>query len=211
MCPRAFIDRSGKRDMNQLQINDQLSKAHAELAKWQAPEDFIEKVEAADQLLESAVLFNKASINFLFDALVIAEFVKLRPPEKVRLADPREQWPDGFTGIPKAFNNIEVTEVMEPGRRRGDEYRPANMDKEPKPDRPEDWRARGAQIPRALEAAIKKKIGKNYGVKPVLLIELNINDYGLLQKETVEAIARLKAQYVDSFQDICVIWKGALY
>jgi hypothetical protein len=50
-------------------------------------------------------------------------------PEKVRLAGPNEQWPDGFTGTPKAFINIEVTEVVEPGRRRGDEYRPENANK----------------------------------------------------------------------------------
>lgn len=197
--------------MNDLQANVLLSKAHTELAQWQSPEEFVKTVEAADGILDTAVLFDKPGINFLFDALVLAAFVKLVPPEKVRLAGPSEQWPDGFTGIPSAFNNIEITEVMEPGRRRGDEYRPENANKEPKPDRPEDWRLRGAQIPEALEAAVKRKIAKNYAVKPILLVELNINDYGLLQTETVAAIAKLKAQHAAAFQAIHVIWKGALY
>jgi hypothetical protein len=56
--------------VNDFQTNDLLSKARAELAKWQSPEDFVKKVEAADGLLESPVLFNKANISFLFDALI---------------------------------------------------------------------------------------------------------------------------------------------
>jgi hypothetical protein len=68
--------------VNDFQINDLLFKAHAKLAKWQSPGDFVKTVEAADGLLESAVLFNKANINFLFDALVLAAFVKLLPPRE---------------------------------------------------------------------------------------------------------------------------------
>jgi hypothetical protein len=197
--------------MNDFRTDSLLLEAHTELSKWQSPEDFVRVVKATDALLESSTLFNKTNINFLFDALTLASFVKLQPPEKVRLAGRKEQWPDGFTGTPKAFTNVEITEVMEPGRRRGEEYQLKNASRTLKPDRPEDWRARGAQIPEALEAAIKKKISKNYAVKPLLLVELNINDYGLLQTETVEAIAKLKAQYARAFQAINVIWKRALY
>ncbi|MCA6108570.1 hypothetical protein [Bradyrhizobium cenepequi] len=77
---------------------------------------------AGGQLIESPVLFAKPDINFLFDALVLAKFINLRSVEQVRLAGATEDWPDGFIGAPKAFMTVEVTEVMEPGRKRGDEY-----------------------------------------------------------------------------------------
>lgn len=197
--------------MDEFEVNQQLAIAHEVLSQWQSPEDFIKRVQAADQLLESPVLFNKSNINFLFDALSLAEFVRLDPPEMVRLASPKEQWPDGFIGNPKVFRHIEITEVMEPGRRRGDEYRLENLTKKPELDRPENWRERGAQIPKALENAIKKKMAKNYATKPVLVVDLNIGEYGLLQKETIAAIASSKAQYTSAFDDIRVIWKGVLY
>jgi hypothetical protein len=105
---------------------------------------------------------------------------------------------------------IEITEAMEPGRRRGQEYRWENINKVPEADRPEDWCTRAAQIPNALGAAIMKKVEKKYGKKSVLVVELNINDC-LLHAETVAAILALKAQYANSFQEICVIWKRTLY
>jgi len=165
-------------------------------------------VPEIDSLIESAVLFTKPNINFLFDALVLAEFVKLRLVLQVRLAGVREEWPDGFIGNPKAFENVEITEIMERGRRRGDEYRRTILDRETRPD---DWRARAVKIPAALEVGIMKKVQKNYGVKPILLVYLNIGDYDLMQKEMKDAIAELKAKYSESFREIWVIWQGVLY
>jgi hypothetical protein len=188
-----------------------LVKARTELSRWQSPAAFIKRVEEIDSLIDSAVLFTKPNINFLFDALVLAEFVKLRRVEQVCLAGAREEWPDGFIGNPKAFENVEITEIMEPGRRRSDEYRPTVHNSEPPPDRPEDWRVQAAKIPAALEAGIKKKVRKNYGVKPILLIYLNMGDYGLMQKQTKAAITELKAKYSESFHEIWVIWQGRLY
>jgi hypothetical protein len=193
------------------EIDVALSKARTTLAEWQPPEAFVRNVEEVGGLIESALLFNKSNVNFLLDAMALAEFIKLRPAEMVRLAGSREQWPDGFTGTPRAFTPVEITEVMEPGRKRGDEYRRANQNKEPEPDRPADWRARAEKIPEALEDAIKKKVAKRYGSKPVLLVYLNISDYGLMQQETKAAIARLKKQYAGAFQEICVLWQDALY
>ena len=195
----------------EINLDIELSRAQTALAKWQSVESFIKEVEGIEGLVESALLFRKPSINFLLDALVLAELVARRPTEQVRLASAQEQWPDGYLGQPKRFTNVEITEVMEPGRRRGDEYRKENQNKKPKPDRPENWRARAAQIPQALENAIKKKIDKNYAVKPILLIYLNIGDYGLMQEETKAAIAALKKKYADDFQEICVLWQGDLY
>ena len=110
-----------------------------------------------------------------------------------------------------AFENVEITEIMEPGRRRGNEYRRTANNSQPLPDRPEDWRGQAAKIPAALEAGILKKVEKNYGTKPLLLVYLNIGDYGLMQKETKAAIAELKAKYSGSFREIWVIWQGVLY
>lgn len=188
-----------------------LAMARTELSQWQSPAAFIKRVGEVDSLIESAVLFTKPNINFLFDALVLAEFLKLKRVEQVRLAGAREGWPDGFIGNQKAFENVEITEIMEPGRRRGDEYRRTVENSKPPPDRPDDWRASAAKIPATLEAGIMKKVQKKYGTKPLLLVYLNIGDYGLMQKETKAAIAEQKAKYSESFREIWVIWQGVLY
>ena len=125
-----------KTTMNDFTLDETLVKVHDELSRWQTPADFIAKVDLVDELLKSPVLFNKSNINFVFDALTLAAFIALRPTAQVRLAGPREQWPDGFVGSPKAYDQIEITEVLEPGRHRGREYRWENINKHAEPDRP---------------------------------------------------------------------------
>lgn len=197
--------------MDQKDIDAELKKAQSELATWQATDAFVQKVAATESLLQSALLFSKSGINFLFDAMILAEFIQLRQTAEVRLADAREDWPDGFIGERATPVPVEITEVLEPGRRRGDEYRKAEKEGQRGDGGPDDWRAVAGKIPAALEDGIKKKVGKNYASKPLFVVYLNMNDYGLLQKETEATIALLKARYKANFQDTCVIWKGKLY
>lgn len=132
------------------------------LERWQTPAEFIAKVEELAAPTKSDKLFNRAEASFLLDAMVLAEFVKFRPTEQVHLVGQSAQWPDGQTGSPKAPVNIEITEVLEEGRRRGDEYREG---KETEKETAEDWRARALAIPGQLEKAIERKIAKGYAGK----------------------------------------------
>lgn len=140
--------------------------------------------------------------------MVLAEFLKLRPSEKVRLVDQKQQWPDGQSGTPQTPTDIEITEVLEEGRKRGDEYRDG---KQPKDGNVKEWRSRAESIPHQLEKAIERKIRKGYSRKCMLLIYVNMSNYGMLQKEIEVAIASLKTRYVASFDEMNILWQGKLY
>jgi hypothetical protein len=139
--------------------------------------------------------------------MVLAEFTKFRPTQKIRLTAEKERWPDGQMGAEQTPIDIEVTEVLEEGRRRGEEYR---NEGQPQDGNAEEWRKRALAIPGQLEEAIKRKRQKGYGTKCKLLIYLNISNYGVLQKETEAAIAAIKAKYANDFQEISVLWQEKL-
>jgi hypothetical protein len=178
-----------------------------ELTRWQSPQEFVAKVEELAAPIISEKLFNDPAAQFLLDAIPIAEFTKFRPTESVRLTDLKEQWPDGQIGTPKQPINVEVTEVLEAGRRRGDEYR---NDGQAKDGDAEDWHKRAQAIPARLESGIQRKIGKGNGKDCTLLVYLNMSTYGVLQKETETAIASIKAKYAEHFQEICILWQEKL-
>jgi hypothetical protein len=103
--------------------DDEMDEAQEALARWQTPGEFASKVKAFESLVKSSTLFNKANAGFLLDAIPIAAFAKHRAVQSVRLARQRERLNDGQFRNTDETIDIEVTEVMEPGRRRGDEYR----------------------------------------------------------------------------------------
>ena len=147
-----------------------LGAGRSGLERWQTPTEFIAKVEELADPVKSDTLFNRTRIGFLMDAMVLAEFVKLRPTESVHLVEQKEQWPDGQTGTPQNPMDVEVTEVLEEGRKRGVEYR---NDQQPQDGTVHDWRRRALAIPKQLEEAIKRKIRKTYARKCVLLVYVN--------------------------------------
>jgi hypothetical protein len=90
--------------------------ARKALTQWQPPEQFQAKVASFTPLIRSSTLFNKNSAGFLLEAFSIAKLSKIRSIASLRLAEQVEQSNDGqFRNSGKAIN-IEVTEVIEPGR-----------------------------------------------------------------------------------------------
>jgi len=185
-----------------------LAEGRRALEGWQTPAEFIAKVEELVSPVKSDKLFSLPSVGFLLDAMILAEFMKLRPSDKVRLVEQRRQWPDGQSGTPQKPIDIEITEVLEEGRKRGDEYREG---KKPSDGNVEEWHRRAEAIPAQLEKAIQRKIDKRYAGKCTLLIYLNMSNYGVLQTETEAAIAAVKFKYVASFDEINILWQGKCY
>jgi hypothetical protein len=182
--------------------------ARKALTQWQTPEQFQAKVASFTPLIKSSTLFNKNSASFLLDAIPIAEFSKNRNIESLRLAEQVEQSNDGqFRNSGKA-TNIEVTEVMEPGRKRGDEYRVGRTAEEKVRDFDP---CLGKTIATALSTGIRKKAEKKYATRPLLLVYLNISTGGRLGNEVEAEIKKLKAEYADTFTEICVLWANKLY
>lgn len=179
-----------------------IERAWCELARWQSPAKFQECVASFMSPIPSKELFNSPKLSFVLDAWVLAEFAVLKKVERVRLADKHEQWPDGYIDENR---KIEVTSVMEPGRRLGDEYRTAGGVVEDDPG--EDWHKRVDTIPVALNAGLARKAAKRYGSKADLLVYLNIGEFGIRQKEIESVIAATKMKYLETFDRIHVLWK----
>jgi hypothetical protein len=184
--------------------DEELVKLQAALSVSQNPEDFLKKVEAVGAKIPTAEIWGNR-YKFVREAMTLAEFTKLSPVDTVRLG---EDPPDGWIGTPDE-RRVEITEAIEPGRKRGDEYKTNRMGI-PDEVTQEQLEARIRKLEPELERVIQLKAGK-YEIRPTLLVYLNIVDHGRAQKQVEEAIARQKAKYADSFEGIHVIWKAELY
>jgi hypothetical protein len=189
-------------------MKNKLAQAHEELARWQSPADFIALFEKWNSEVPNKI-FHGAPGGFLREAWVLAEYVKQVAVDRVKLSDTEERWPDGYVEVDGETKSVEITEVMEPWRRRGDEL------KNPGPaiqmDPVENWAARAEAIPGALKKIIKRKAKKRYGSPATLLVYLNIPTHGIRQKETKKIIAEIKAEHALAFEQIVVLWNYRLY
>jgi hypothetical protein len=176
--------------------------ASVRVARWHSPVAFVEVVEKWDSKTPKEVFLGGPG-GSLREAWVLAEFVKLTEVDRVRLSDPDELWPDGYVEIGGEIKSIEITEVMELTRRRGDELK--NPGPAVQMDPGENWVARAEAIPAALRAAVERKVKKRYGSSATLLVYLNISEWGIRQKETEQIIAEVKAEHASSFEQIVVL------
>lgn len=186
---------------------DELKEASDKLAQWHFSADFQRIVHDLCKRCRSSEFFNNPHCSFLRDAFVLAEFAHRKNADRVRLARPSDQWPDGHVTIGGKDENVEVTIALTPGRRMGDEYRFATKCEL---DPVHNWIERAAAIPGALDKAISQKIAKHYPIGTWLVVYLNINDYGIRQVETEAAIAAVKQRHAASFGSIFVLWKDKL-
>ena len=184
-----------------------LRDARASLSKWHSPEDFAKATQTLCNRCGSEEWFNNPRLKFLHNAYVLAELVTLTAVERVRLADDPEQWPDGYVKASGKTRNIEITSTHG-GRKLGDEYRGV---KAQTLDPVCDWITRAEFIPRFLEGAIRAKSEKNYSSACWLVVYLNMNEYGIRQRETEHAIEDIKMRYAGSFEAISVLWKQKVY
>jgi hypothetical protein len=184
---------------------DEINQVRASLCRWQRPEPFRQAMSEIHSKVKIKDLFNRPELSFLLDGWVIGEFVSKRVVDEVRLATTDEQWPDGFTKIGENIERIEVTEALERGRRRGDEFKREEAVIEDDPV--EDWVKRAGQIPSALEKAITDKVAKRYALPVVLLVYLNISEWGIRQAESEYAIRCIKSRHAASFSGLHILWK----
>ena len=188
--------------------DEELAEACDVLSEWQAPEVFQAQVESFARFVRSSSLFNKPNAAFLRDAIPIADFTKFRAVESVRLVKQNEGRNDGKFKTAGKILDIEVTEVLQPGRRRGDEYREGKATlihlEEFDPNQ-------GENIANELQAAIQRKANKRYVTRPLLLLYLNISTSGRLGNEVETAIIKSKIEYADNFHEVCVLWGKKLY
>jgi hypothetical protein len=177
------------------------------LTVWHYSSHFQDIVAALGKQIPTPKLWGNR-YKFVREAMTLAEFAKLSTNvTDVRLGnDPPDGWLRLGGGKELA---VEVTEVLELDRKRGDEYR-ENQIASNDDLIEENLEARIETIEPQLENAIESKVDK-YQFEATLLIYLNIVDHGRAQDEIEAAIARQKAKYICSFADIHIIWKAKLY
>jgi len=177
------------------------------LAAWREPAAMAQYVDAVNDHMGSKDFFNQAGVEFLRDAWAAAEFAGKRGARQVRLV--AGQWPDFELRLDGRVEQFECVEADTPGRRRGDEYRDGELAVEDDPV--EDWCDRAAKVPEAIRAAVGKKLTKHYDGKVQLLIYLNINEFGIRQKEIESAFPEATAKAKDQFGAIWILWKARVY
>jgi hypothetical protein len=214
-----WIDKDCEADLLPIDIDDddepvgppltleEIDSGRVRLARWQSAEAFSGDAKSLCSRCRSADYFLQPQLKFLQDAYVLAKFARLRDAERVRLAGRNENWPDGFVKFGCETFNIEVTSTHG-GRKLGDEYRNVTGWRF---DPVEDWASRADSIPKYLDEAIGGKTKKNYGSPCWLVVYLNINEWGIRQNDTEQAIAQIIARYANQFASISVVWKGKLY
>lgn len=194
----------------------ELARHRAWLSDWHTPADMAAYVSATNDAMGSPDFFRQGGVEFLRDAWLAAEFGRHRQSSSVRLVPEREQWPDFEARGGDVIERVECVEADIPGRRRGDEYRDAekrNTSGGPivVDDPVEDWIARADQVPTALSTVIATKIGKRYIGRASLLVNLNINEFGIRQAEIEAAMAPAVVPALPYFQRTWVLWKARLY
>jgi len=171
-------------------------------------------VDAVNDRMGSKDFFNQAGVEFLRDAWAAGEFGALRGAGDVRLV--ADEWPDFELRLNGTLERFELVEADLPGRRRGEEYREAEVRAASggvgvENDPVEAWIERAERVPEALRAAIKKKIGKHYATRSSLLIYLNIGEFGIRQQEIEASFPPSTELARDEFQAIWILWKKKAY
>ena len=184
------------------------------LTEWRTPEETLKYVSRLFSYLGSADLFNQAGIDFLTEAHAAATFGIARDAAEVRLI--RDSRPDFEMRVGNRVEKIELTEADLPGRQRGREYREAAEQAGPDgifvEDHPvEEWVADAQQAPEALRKAANRKAKKNYARNFRLLIYLNIDEYGIRQKQIEQSFADTTAVVKDKFEEVWILWKKQAY
>jgi hypothetical protein len=186
---------------------EELKSARTDLEIWCAPREFFQKAEALAKRTTSEELFNAPRLQFLLDAMTLAEFARqLEGTRRVRLAAEADTFPDGFVETSNGTLNIEVTEVDREARRRGDEYKAGVATGESV----DDWEEQAKAIPAELERVISKKVDKHYNPAPTLVVYLNLNGHGTRKDEIESIIEDAKRKHASSFQGIHILWNGRL-
>jgi hypothetical protein len=189
---------------------DEARAMHERLSAWHSPSTFYALGRTLRQGHSTRELIKNPRLKPLRDAWPLAEFsLRHKGVERVRLAGPKDQWPDGYVQVDRVIKNVEVTIALMPGRRMGDEY---ELDCDSiEFDPVEDWIARADAIPQALETAINNKIKMHYSDPTWLVVYLNLDEFGIRQHQTELVLAQMKERHARAFDRLFILWKDKLY
>ena len=160
--------------------------------------------EIADRFDDQVV--TKPEFKFWREAANASAFASLIGARLVRLHDGER--PDFAVNRDGLWEQFELTEALQPGRRRGDEYKAPDHNSS-KFDPYNDWVRRRQAIPEALKASIHRKTSRIYQDGCNLLIYLNLGTYGHWREDIEADIQRECAPALKQFKQVWVLWDGS--
>ena len=181
---------------------EELRAAMNALSVWQTAAGFVGAVQTIGNRVPSEKLWGNR-YKRLREAMTLAEICKHDPAIKeaqMMDGDPPDAWVRFADGQDQ---EVEITEVLEPGRKRGDEYRRGGAALS-------TFLPKAKRVPRAeeiilqLEKAVESKSGK-YGFKPNLLIYLNFPYHSETESLIQAGLENLRSKYADEFRQIYVV------
>jgi hypothetical protein len=180
--------------------DQQLRAAKRFFKIWQKPSLFIGEVERLARSVPTAKLWGNR-YKFLREAITLAEFCKHCEVLAVRLGDDP---PDACVRLNLDEDTpFEITEVQEPGRKRGDEYQKLGVQAGTfVPD--DQVAARTETMLKALKDGIAAKAVK-YDFKPRLLVYLNFPHDRRAEPEIRETIVELQNTFSGQLSGIHVV------
>jgi hypothetical protein len=176
-------------------------------SSFASPASFIAALERLMERIPGEVFFNLPASSVLRDAYIVGRFASLAEADEVRLES--TEWPDGQVRFGDLIVNIEATEALEPGRRRGAEFRRRGIVVEQDPV--QNWHKRADALPGQLKNSIEKKKNKNYGSSSTLVVYIGFGFYGIRQTETEAAIKDCQMRFKERFEAVRVLWDGRLF
>lgn len=209
---------------------EELKSIKDDLQSWHRPDALMKIHDDARNKLGPgvhglAVLFRKSQCNPLLEAHAAAKFAKLRGAELLRLSpkDPPDFEVEYSCGRTEGY---ELTEAIEPGRRRGDEYKYEaqeceNPDGITVVDFPEDeWAKVGDVLPILTERTAAKVDGlrkrRKRGLTTSYGLAIYLN-FRFFPAEPDEVAAVTEAFHPgteigkDEFPSVWVLWDGKAY
>jgi hypothetical protein len=183
--------------------------------QWRAPHEFTQRIEQIDRIIDSSFLFNRTGINWFLEALSLNSYAKIEKPARVQLN--RRDPPDAYVFKQGNVIPVEITEVLEPGRKRGLEYRWNDgatrvhwgaVDK--RGFGSEDLVKRAREIAAALKERISSKESGNYPPSTILLVDLNMSIRGFRRDEVRDKICSVLDDNF-RFSEIIVLWNGLIF
>ncbi len=182
-------------------------------ARFQQPMSPHEMIELERRLARvvGSYFFIQPGLQFQREAFVAGRLGLLSGASSVKLLP--DDRPDCELVVSSDVRRYEITEADEPGRRRGDEYRLALEDSDPKPvdDPAEVVLARAAMVPQMLRDAAARKSLRDYGNDCGLVIYLNLSEYDWHRKEIEAAMPEAVSVACFKFREVIVLWKDRLY
>jgi hypothetical protein len=185
----------------------ELENARAWFESWREPTVFSDRLSKIRPLLKRGEFLYVKEGKWYREAWALSAYSKFICPNAIRLN--HDDPPDAFVKRGEIDTPIEITEVLEPGRKPSLFYKAKTPELILDPG--EDWIKRAEAIPDALRSRLADKAKRAYTKGTELLVYLNIDELGVRQEEIESQLLSILPSSTGSFAMTHVIWKYKLF